>query len=809
MFATVAKKIFGSRNDRRLKKLNPLIANINKLEPELSKLSDEDLKKQTAKLKRKFEKDGVETPILIGEAFATVREASRRSLGLRHFDTQLMGGLVLNESGIAEMGTGEGKTLVATLPSYLNVLKGQAVHIVTVNDYLAKRDSEEMSRLFDMLDVSVSCNEPDLNPEEKKAIYSADIVYGTNSEFGFDYLRDNLVQSNDQKCQKGLDFCLVDEVDSILIDEARTPLVISGAVEDSVETYQKINEIVKGLLPDDIEISLQDKGVQLTDKGFEKVEADLISEGFIDDKQDLYGLDGLTIMHYLNASLKAHFTIKRDIDYLIKDNQIMIIDEFTGRSMKGRRWSKGLHQALEAKEGVDIYPENETVASITYQNYFRMYGSLSGMTGTADTEAAEFFDIYGLEVSCIPSNQPIQRIDEEDKMYSSKKIKYEAVIRDIIKSHQKSQPVLVGTPTVEVSEVISELLNGKNLKHDVLNAKNHAREAEIIQFAGDLGSITIATNMAGRGTDIKLGGDNNYEAVKKAGGLRVIGVERQDNRRLDNQLRGRSGRQGDVGSTCFYVSPEDDLMKLFGGDKIKSLIDKMGVSEDVIEHSFLSRGVTNAQKKIEGHNYDARKSIIRYDDVANKQRTHVYEIRNKILDISNEELDKYINTIAKAGIEKVIIENTGVNTFLEEEGAKILVDAVASELGYSVEYSEDYTEKMKDAFMEFNESVNIMTGGNAMDHKKGLLLSSLDREWVSHISRSEELKSSVNLRGYAQKDPIKEFEIESFESFTYMLETFNSAIIGEIFNFYSEGVRMANSKKAESGWLIDLSVQKE
>lgn len=808
MFASVAKKLFGSRNDRRIKQYRPIVKGINGLEPALSALSEEDLLAQTDKLKQKFIKDGAETNTLIEEAFATVREASRRSLGLRHFDTQMMGGLVLNESGIAEMGTGEGKTLVATLPSYLNVIKGKSVHIVTVNDYLAKRDRDEMSKLFDLLGVTVGCNQPNLSPEDKKSVYENDIVYGTNSEFGFDYLRDNLIHDKSERAQNSLEFCLVDEVDSILIDEARTPLVISGAVEDSVETYHAINEIVLKLTEEDVEISEKDKGVQLSNHGFEKMENMLIDAKFINDNADLYGVAGLTIMHYVTASLKAHFVIKRDIDYLIKDNQVMIIDEFTGRTMEGRRWSQGLHQALEAKEGVDIYPENETVASITYQNYFRMYSNLSGMTGTADTEAPEFIDIYGLEVVCVPANKPLMRIDEEDKMYSSKEVKYGAIIKDINTSHNKNQPVLVGTPNVEVSEVISKMLDDAGLKHDVLNAKNHAREADIIKYAGDLGAITIATNMAGRGTDIKLGGDENQAAVRASGGLRVIGVERQDNRRLDNQLRGRSGRQGDVGSTCFYVSPEDNLMKLFGGDKIKALMDRLGAKDEVIEHSFLSKGVTNAQKKIEGHNYDARKNIIKYDDVANKQRTHVYKIRNKILNISPEDLDDYINQLAKSKIFEVSESALVNNQMLEDDFDEALAKEVAEQIGYSVEHSDDYPQHMYDSFKEFNDAINVMTGGNAMDHKRTILLSTIDKEWVSHIRRSEELKSSVNLRGYAQKDPVKEFERESFDSFTYMLDTLSLSIINEIFGFYSEGVRYNTQKQENSGWLVDIDKQK-
>lgn len=808
MFSTVAKKLFGSRNDRQIKKYNPLIKGINKLEPALSALSDDKLLQQTSKLKEKYKKDGVETNGLIEEAFATVREASKRSIGLRHFDTQLIGGMVLNDSGIAEMGTGEGKTLVATLPSYLNVIKGRSVHIVTVNDYLAKRDRDEMSKIYDMLGVTVGVNQPNLSQEEKREVYKNDIIYGTNSEFGFDYLRDNLIHSKDERAQNALEFCLVDEVDSILIDEARTPLVISGAVEDSVETYQGINEIISTFVEDDVEISEKDKSVQLSNSGYEKLEDLLVESGFLEQNSDLYGVAGLTIMHYVNASLRAYFVIKKDIDYLVKDEQVLIIDEFTGRTMDGRRWSQGLHQAIEAKEGVEIHPENETIASITYQNYFRMYSNLSGMTGTADTEAPEFMDIYGLEVICVPPNKPLLRIDEDDKMYSSKDVKYNAIITDIKTSNDKKQPVLVGTPSVEVSEIISKKLKAVGLRHDVLNAKNHAREADIIKSAGDLGSITIATNMAGRGTDIKLGGESNGEEVRAIGGLRVIGVERQDNRRLDNQLRGRSGRQGDVGSTCFYVSPEDDLMKLFGGDRIKVLMDKLGASDEVIEHSFLSKGVTNAQKKIEGHNYDARKNIIRYDDIANKQRTHVYEVRNRILNMPSEDIDNYINSLAHGKITDVSEEELVNHQMLEDNFESAVHESVSLRLGYSVEYSDDFTQHMCDAFSEFNENINVMTGGNAMDHKRSILLTTVDKEWVAHLRRADDLKSSVNLRGYAQKDPIKEFERESFESFAYMLDAFTGLVIKEIFNFYSEGVRITSEKKKESGWLVNMSLQK-
>jgi preprotein translocase subunit SecA len=808
MFASIAKKIFGSRNDRRLKKFTSIVEGINKLEPALTKLSDEQLFAQTEKLKQKFKRDGKESQTLIEEAFATIREASIRSLKLRHFDTQMVGGLVLSESGIAEMGTGEGKTLVATLPSYLNVIKGKSVHIVTVNDYLAKRDRDEISKLFDLLGVSVGCNQPNLTKEEKRDVYGNDIVYGTNSEFGFDYLRDNLIHNKADRNQQGLEFCLVDEVDSILIDEARTPLVISGAIEDSVETYQTINSIVKTLTDSDVEISEKEKGVQLNNSGFEKMEEMLKEAGFISDKSDLYGMSGLTTMHYVNASLKANFVFKKDVDYLIKDNAVMIIDEFTGRAMVGRRWSNGLHQAVEAKEGVEIHPENETVASITYQNFFRMYSNLSGMTGTADTEAPEFMDIYGLEVVCVPNNKPKNRSDEEDKMYTTKEIKYKAIIKDIETAHKKNQPVLVGTPSVEVSEVISNMLKTRDLPHNVLNAKNHAREADIIKSAGDLGAITIATNMAGRGTDIKLGGDDNYEAVKAAGGLRVVGVERQDNRRLDNQLRGRSGRQGDIGSTCFYVSPEDSLMRLFGGDKIKDIMIKLGATDEAIEHRFLSKGVTNAQKKIEGHNYDARKNIIRYDDVANKQRKHIYEIRNKILNITPDEIDNYINSLTENRIRSISEQAVASNQLLEDNFEEEIAKEVSDKVGFSVEYSDSYAQDMCNAFVELNEDINTMTGGGAIEHKRGILLSNLDKEWVAHIKRSDELKSSVNLRGYAQKDPIKEFEIESFSSFTLMLESMTMAIINEIFGFYAEGIRLASEQPDNPGWLVNIENKK-
>ena len=787
MISTLVKKIIGSKNDRTIKSYSKTVKEINKLEEYYSSMTDDDLASQTSILKEEHLNHISSKAEILIKSFAIIRETSQRTLKMRHFDTQLIGGLVLNDGKIAEMGTGEGKTLVATLPCYYNAIIGNRVHIVTVNDYLAKRDSDEMSVLFSFLGLTTSCNTSDLKGTEKVEAYKADIIYGTNSEFGFDYLRDNLVKSKDDKIQGALQFCLIDEVDSILIDEARTPLIISGPVEDSVDMYLAIKEIVDELTNDNVVITEKDKSAQLNEAGFSKIEDKLITAELINNKEDLYSVSGLTVMHYINASLKAKFVIKRDVDYLVRDGEILIIDEFTGRAMDGRRWSQGLHQALEAKEGVKIYPENETVASITYQNFFRMYSALSGMTGTADTEAPEFLDIYGLDVVCVPPNKKLQRIDDNDQMYVRKEYKYKAITADVISTHKTGQPILIGTPSVEVSEEICGILMNNKLKFNVLNAKNHDKEAHIIAEAGSIGSITVATNMAGRGTDIKLGGTDlvHRNEVLSLGGLRVIGVERQDNRRLDNQLRGRSGRQGDPGSSCFYVSPEDTLMRIFGGDRIKSMMEKFGATDEVIEHSFLNSAVTNSQKKVEGHNYDARKSIIKYDDVANQQRVHVYEIRDKVLLLENENMDEYLMSFFNNIIDTIISESNPGGVYLDEESDQdIFMEEVGKKLGFATAYSEDFSADMVLEFKSILDTMNEFANEEIFAYKREVMLSMVDREWISHINRTEEIKRSVGLRGYAQKDPIKEFQSESFESFSHMIFGFQLRTIKNIVESY-------------------------
>lgn len=786
MIVKIIKKIFGTSNDRALKQYLKMVGDVNDLEEWAGSLSDEEIVKMRDVLYEKYTLKS-EMSLIVPEAFAVVREASKRVLGLRHHDVQLVGGMALLEGNIAEMGTGEGKTLVATLAVYVSSIMKKKSHVVTVNDYLAKRDSEEMGKVYAAVGVTVGCNTSDKEMADKKEFYKSDVVYGTNSEFGFDYLRDNLVLRKEDKVQQELSFCIVDEVDSILIDEARTPLIISGASNDSIEIYNKVHKIIITLEDGDLIISEKDKSAQLNDQGFTKVEKEVSEAGLLVGKS-LYGVEGVTLMHYISASLKANFIYKKDVDYLIKNKEVLIIDEFTGRSMDGRRWSGGLHQAIEAKEGVEIKPENETVASITYQNYFRMYKKLSGMTGTADTEAVEFQDIYGLNVICIPTDKKVKRIDENDKMFASVEAKYRAILRDIKESNSEGQPVLVGTPSVEVSEVISGLLKKEGIRHNVLNAKNHKKEAKIISQAGEPKSITIATNMAGRGTDIKLGGNKgkSRDVVLESGGLRVIGVERQDNRRLDNQLRGRSGRQGDAGSTCFYVSPKDNLMRIFGGERIQKLADMMTDGDKAIEHKFLNRGVTNAQKKIETTNYDVRKNIIKYDDVANDQRSHIYEIRNKILNLKKEEIDGYINPIAADCIADIM---TRIATMESEEEKKT---AIISGLGFYDEGGvlDEYGVK----FEKINEALNELSGGNAYEYKRSSLLSELDKEWVAHLKRSADIREGVNLRGYAQKDPIKEFQKESFDSFKYMLNNFSEKVVFVVTNLHNDAMKSIKDK---------------
>jgi preprotein translocase subunit SecA len=660
------------------------------------------------------------------------------------------------------------------------------------------RDSEFAREILEFLNITVGCNVSGLTDDEKKVIYSSDVIYGTNSEFGFDYLKDNLISNPENKLQTGLEYCLIDEVDSILIDEARTPLVISGSIEGSSDMYVELSQVISKLDEKFVTISEKDNSVQLNEDGFIEIEEMLRDKGILEEGKGLFASESLHIMHCLNATLRAYFVIKKDVDYLIKNSEILIIDEYTGRAMEGRRWSNGIHQALEAKEGLDIQPENETIASITYQNYFRIYKTLSGMTGTANTEATEFLDIYGLNVVCIPPNKPTKRNDQNDRMYPSKEAKYRAIIEDIKATNKIGQPLLIGTPSVEISEEISNRLKKVKIKFNLLNAKNHKLEAKIISEAGCVGAITIATNMAGRGTDIKLGkSQQEKEDIIKRGGLRVIGVERQDNRRLDNQLRGRSGRQGDPGSSCFYVSPEDSLLRKFGGDRMKSIMDTLIDGDELIEHSLLNRAVTNSQKKLEGSHYDARKQIVKYDNVTNSQRENIYSIRNKILKLNKDTLDNYFNKLSLPVFED-FIASFGQDTFKDSFSIK---KKVLEKYGLDVVEGAD-ADKINEAFLKILKEINLMANETVIDVKKGIMLQALDFNWIRHIANSDELRRGVGLRGYAQKDPIKEYENESFQSFESLLIKFSETIVNEIIRLYKEGSEKTRPQENNSGWLI-------
>src|SRR3989338_3447086 len=635
MFQLIAKKIFGSVNDRMIKSLLPEVEKINALESKISALSDDELKAKTAEFKKNLA-DGASLDSLLYEAFAVVREASKRALNMRHFDVHLVGGMVLHQGKISEMKTGEGKTLVATLPCYLNALSGKGVHVVTVNDYLARRDAEWMGKIHEFFGLTVGCLTNDLNDEERKAAYECDITYATNNELGFDYLRDNMKFSREHMVQRSHHFAIVDEVDSILIDEARTPLIISGPTNDNSKLYEEINRLIPRLAATDFQLGEKDRGVFLTEAGIKTVKKILKNSGLIESNSSLYDPTHISLVHHVNCALKAHKIFKNEIDYIVKDCAVVIIDEFTGRMQEGRRFSDGLHQALEAKEGVKVRNENQTLASITFQNYFRLYKKLAGMTGTAQTEAVEFEEIYGLKVAEIPTNRPITRKDEDDEIYKNDQGKYEAIIKSIKEAHEKNQPILVGTVSIEKSEYLSKLLRAHKLPHQVLNAKYHEKEAEIIAQAGKPGAITIATNMAGRGTDIKLGGADENEKEKKivieAGGLYVLGTERHESRRIDNQLRGRSGRQGDPGKSKFFLSLHDNLLRIFGGERLNSIMQRIGMEKGAaLESRMLSRSIENAQRKVEAHNFDIRKQLLEYDDVANEQRKVIYSQRDELL----------------------------------------------------------------------------------------------------------------------------------------------------------------------------------
>lgn len=819
MLNTLMKKIFGSRNDRILRRMDKTIASINFFEKEMQSLSNEQLKNKTTEFKSRL-KNGETLNDILPEAFALVREASVRTLGLRHFDVQMIGGMVLHEGKIAEMRTGEGKTLSATLPAYLNALNGKGVHVVTVNDYLAKRDSRWMTPVYEFLDLTVGVIYPDMPHEEKQAAYKADILYGTNNEFGFDYLRDNMAFHSDDKVQKELNFAIIDEVDSILIDEARTPLIISGAAEDSSELYITINSLIKDLklqkddtTDGDYTIDEKQKQTYLTESGHQHIEDLLTNAKLLKPGDSLYHASNIMLMHHVNAALRANAIFQRDVDYIIQNNQVVIVDEHTGRTMPGRRWSDGLHQAIEAKEKVKIQNENQTLASITFQNFFRMYNKLSGMTGTADTEAYEFQQIYNLEVVVIPTNKPMVRQDESDLVYLTQEDKYQAIIKDIKNCVKQKQPVLVGTASIESSELLSNLLNKTKIKHQVLNAKFHEKEAHIIAEAGRPGVVTIATNMAGRGTDIVLGGSLDAElsllpndatdsmrkkiqeewlvrhnAVIKAGGLRIIGSERHESRRIDNQLRGRSGRQGDPGSSRFYLSLEDNLMRIFASERISAIMRRLGMEPgEPIEHTLVTRAIENAQRKLEGHNFDIRKQLLVYDNVANDQRKVIYTQRAEIM-----QLDDPINVI-HAMLEDVIndlVDNYIPPQSLENEwDIKSLTQVLTEDFRIDAQIqkwidadhsiqSEQIKKFIIDIFEKTYQEKQQRLGREVLaQFEKSVILQTMDNHWREHLSSMEYLRQGIHLRGYAQKDPRQEYKRESFNLFANMLSEIKYEII--------------------------------
>ncbi|MEL0246277.1 MAG: preprotein translocase subunit SecA [Alphaproteobacteria bacterium] len=779
------KKIFGSSNDRFLKKIYPIVEITNNLEKKFKSLKDDDLLKKTKELKERVYK-GEKIDDLIPEAFANVREAAKRSLGQRHYDVQIMGGIVLHKGMIAEMKTGEGKTLVSTLAAYLNSLNNGSVHIVTVNDYLAKRDSEWMGVVFKKLGLRTDFIVSGLNDEERKNAYSADITYGTNNEFGFDYLRDNMKFSKEQIVQSDFNFAIIDEVDSILIDEARTPLIISGAAEKSSDLYQAVDEIISKLNEKDYEKDEKSKSVVLNDKAVEKLE-DIFSKKKLLVDGGLYDINNVTLLHHTNQALKARFIFEKDKDYLVQDKKVLIVDEFTGRAMEGRRFSEGLHQAIEAKENLEVQVENQTLASITYQNYFRAYNKLSGMTGTAKTEADEFFDIYKLDVIEIPTNMKMIRDDQEDEIYRTLNEKYNAIVSLISSCIKKNQPCLVGTVSIEKSEEISKFLKKKGIKHQVLNAKNHLKEAEIVAKAGEPGQVTIATNMAGRGTDIKLGGveeDSNYETNKKialeAGGLFIIGTERHESRRIDNQLRGRSGRQGDPGASKFFLSLEDDLMRIFGSDKLDSVLQTLGLEEnESIQHPWITKALERAQKKVEGRNYEIRKSLLKFDDVMNEQRKIIYNQRREI--INDEDVDNLVVDMMDIFVEDFIQNNIPNLAEFDDKKKEEFKEKLQTNLNIEFDFSKfaklenlqisDIKGEIKTLIdRNINLKKTKYTNEIFSFAQKSLLLQILDKSWKEHLLSLDHLRQGISLRAYGQKDPLNEYKQEAFLMFEEMMQ---------------------------------------
>ena len=823
MIAKLLTKVIGSRNDRTLRRLRKIVKEINNYEPAFEALSDEELKAKTVEFRERLEQ-GETLDKLLPEAFATVREASKRVYGMRHFDVQLIGGMVLNAGQIAEMRTGEGKTLTATLPAYLNALAGKGVHIVTVNDYLAKRDAETNRPLFEFLGMTVGVNVPNMPPQEKKEAYQADILYGTNNEFGFDYLRDNMAFRSEDRVQRERFFAVVDEVDSILIDEARTPLIISGPAEDSSELYTRINLLIPHLKKQDKEDSEEYRGdghytvdekskqVYLTETGQEYVEELLVKNGLMEEGDTLYSPTNISMLHHVNAALRAHVLFERNVDYIVTDEgEVVIVDEHTGRTMPGRRWSEGLHQAVEAKEGVKIQNENQTLASITFQNYFRLYEKLSGMTGTADTEAFEFQSIYGLETVVIPTNKPMIRNDMPDVVYRTEAEKFAAIIEDIKERVAKGQPTLVGTVSIEKSELLSNALKKAKIKHNVLNAKFHEKEAEIVAEAGMPGAVTIATNMAGRGTDIVLGGSwqskvealenptqEQIDAIKAewkvvhdqvldAGGLHIIGTERHESRRIDNQLRGRSGRQGDAGSSRFYLSMEDSLLRIFTSDRMASLIQSGMEEGEAIESKMLSRSIEKAQRKVEGRNFDIRKQLLEYDDVANDQRKVVYELRDELMNVEDISgmIEQNREDVLTAVIDEYIPPQSledmwDVEGLQERLKADFDLDAPVKQWLEEDDklYEEALREKIINLSVEVYKEKEEVVGAQVLrNFEKSVMLQTLDTLWKEHLAAMDHLRQGIHLRGYAQKNPKQEYKRESFELFEGLLEALKTDVI--------------------------------
>ncbi len=822
--ANFLQAIFGSKNDREIKSMRPLVERVNLEEAALKPLSDAQLRAKTAEFKERLAAGTVDLDDLLPEAFAVVREAAIRTLGMRHFDSQVIGGIVLHSGKIAEMKTGEGKTLAATLPVYLNALTGKGVHVVTVNDYLARRDAAWMGKVYEFLGMTVGVILNDLDDQERQAAYAADITYGTNNEFGFDYLRDNMKFSLDDYVQRPLHYAIVDEVDSILIDEARTPLIISGATDDTTEKYYVIDKALRKLVqknqaldePTDYELDEKSRSVTLTETGVANVEELLKVD-------NLYEPTQIETLHHVNQALKAHVLFKRDVDYVVKEDKVIIVDEFTGRLMDGRRYSDGLHQALEAKEGVKIERENQTLAAVTFQNYFRMYEKLSGMTGTADTEAVEFTQTYNLSVVVVPTNEPMIRIDNPDVIFKTGKEKYAAVVEEIVARHKEGQPVLVGTISIEDSEYLGKVLRKRGVKHEVLNAKFHEKEAEIISQAGRKGAVTIATNMAGRGTDIVLGGnpemmakaklndemsleereqviakfkvqcDAEREETLKAGGLHILGTERHESRRIDNQLRGRSGRQGDPGSSRFYLSLEDDLMRIFGSERIAKVMDTLGIEEgEPIEHKMISKAIENAQHRVEGHNFDIRKQLLEYDDVMNQQRETVYGLRREVL--GNDNLRDLVIDYADDVVEEMLEAATGKSRNTAEwdydsltvglhRTFSLIVDfSPESELA-QIDNEESLCARLQELVREHYSAREKEMGEETLRQlEKIILLHTIDSLWKDHLYAIDQLKEGIGLRGYGQQDPLRAYQREGFEMFAEMIERIKEDAIGQLFH---------------------------